>query len=185
MAVTAIIGVIAAGATVYGISQQRKAAKKAAKAQREANKARTAQAAVSNRARRAKVIRQSQLAAAQAENTQAGGSGAGVTSSMATGALATGTTQGAVNLANFAEHGRQGQLLGESQLALGRAQAQSNFGAGMVKLGTTILGNAQRIGGGIKGVMGSMGGTGGGAAVGGGLVGPTRALGGSAGDLGG
>jgi hypothetical protein len=139
--------VLGAAATVHGISQQRKAAKQAAAAQREANKARQGQAAIENRARRAKLIRQRQQSQAQAENVQASGSGAGVSTSMATGALATANTQGQVNLANFAELGRQGGLLADAKLAFGRAQSRANLGKSFVGLGGTLLSNAQRIGG--------------------------------------
>jgi hypothetical protein len=137
--------VIGTASTVYGISQQRKAAKQSAAAQKAANKARAGQAAVENRARRAKLIRQRQLATAQAENVQAGGAGAGVTTSMATGALATADTQGAVNLANFAEQGRLGGKLAEANLALGRAKSMGNRGSAFVKLGGTLISNAQRL----------------------------------------
>lgn len=149
MAVTAVIAatVVGAGVALYGMSQQRKAAKKAARAQREANKARTASAALENRARRAKLIRQQQLAQAQAEATQAGGGGAGVTTSMASGALATSSTQGAVNLSNFAEFGRQGSNLARANLAYGRAQSRMARGKSFVALGGTLMNNAQRIGG--------------------------------------
>ena len=149
MAVSAIIttAVIGAATTVYGVVQQRSAAKDAAKAQKKANRAREGQAAIENRARRAKIIRQRQLASAQAEGVQAGGAGAGVTSSMATGALATSTTQGTVNLANFAEQGRQGSILASANLALGRAQSRANFGKSLTQLGGTLMSNAQRIGG--------------------------------------
>ena len=150
MVATAILAIGTAFA-VKGYMDQRKAAKEQARAQREANKARQGQAAIENRTRRAKLIRQAQMARAVAENVQATqGGGAGITTSMATGALATANTQQAVNLANFAEQGRQGGLLADAQLAYGRAVSRAKTAAAMTKLGTTIAGNYQRIGAGIN-----------------------------------
>lgn len=151
-AISTIVMVAAAGigaaTAISGMRQQKKAAREQRRAQEAANKARAGQAAIENRARRAKLIRQAQMARATAENIQATqGGGAGITTSMATGALATADTQQAVNLANFAEQGRQGGLLADANLMLGRARSRMQRGQAMTKLGGTLLSNAQRIGG--------------------------------------
>jgi len=157
-----MVGVAAAGAAMAysGMKQQKKAARQAARAQTESNKARTGQAAIENRARRAKLLRQAQMARATAENIQATQGGGNTTTSMATGALFTADTQQAVNLANFAEQGRQGALLGNAQLAYGRAQSSMATGKAKTGFGMTLISNAQRVGGMFSG-MGSIGGGGG------------------------
>ena len=159
MAISAMIAtaVVGAGISYMGMRQQKKAAKRAQRAQTEGNKTQRAQAAIENRARRAKLIRQAQLARANAENIQATQGAGGATTTMATGALATANTQQAVNLSNFAEVGRQGALAGTASLELGRAKSQFQRGAGMMKLGGTIMSNAQRIGG-MSGMFGTGGG---------------------------
>jgi hypothetical protein len=141
-----IVG-IGAAVTMKGMRDQKKAARQARRAQEAANRSKQGQAAVDNRARRAKLIRQMQLAQATAENVQATQGGGNATTTMATGALATATTQGAVNLANFEEGGRLGGRLGDAQLQLGRAQSRMASGKALTSLGGKIMGNAQRIGG--------------------------------------
>lgn len=155
----AVVGAVIGG---FGLVQQRKAAKKAAKAQKKANNARAGQAAIENRQRRAELIRQRQVAQAQAENIQATQGGGEVSTTMATGALATASTQGAVNLANFNEFGRQGGLLASAQLQLGKAESMAAFGKSLTSFGGTIMGNSKHIGGimdqglgKLKGVFGS------------------------------
>lgn len=151
MSAVFVVGAIIGGAGLY---QQHQAAKKQAKAQRKANKARAGQAAIENRRRRAEIIRQQQMTQAQAENVQATQGGGEVSTTMATGALATASTQGSVNLANFQEFGRQGGLLADAQLAIGRAQSKGAFGASLTKFGMSMMTNSQRL----SGMFGSGGG---------------------------
>lgn len=149
MAVNAGIWLAVAGfATAAGGAYMTYQASKAqAKAEKKANKARAGQAAIENRRRRAEIIRKQQMAQAQAENVQATQGGGEVSTTMATGALFTASTQGAVNLANFQEFGRQGGLLADAQLAIGRAKSKAAFGQSVMKLGMSVMSNSDRLGG--------------------------------------
>lgn len=147
MVVGAIASVIAAGASVVSGIQQRKEAKKAAKAQKKAQDISNRQAAL----QRQREIRQS-IAQARVRRAQALAAEGGMMSSTTAGQVSAQTTNigGAIGASNQA-----------TAAAFGISQAQDDYSRHMMKAQHNVWGDVATISGAVASAAGSYGAAGG------------------------